>query len=100
MLATLLLALAAGFFGGNGLPYYVAGSTGEGASPSPFRASAAGNVLNGLVLMAVGVTCWHFAHVADHPAAGWPAFAAGAALVGLIHARMWRRDPWRRDTSG
>lgn len=98
MLATLLLAFAAGFFGGNGLPYYTAGSTGEGASPSPFRASAAGNVLNGVALLAIGVVCWHFAHVGDHPAAGWAAFAAGVTLVGLVHARMWRRDPWRRDS--
>lgn len=98
MLATLLLALAAGFLGGNGLPYYTAGSTGEGTSPSPFRRSAAGNVLSGCVLLAAGVTCWHFAHVADHPAAGWPAFAAGVTLVGLIHARVWRNDPWGRDT--
>lgn len=99
MLTTLLLAFAAGFCGGNGLPYYTAGSTGERTSPSPLRASAAGNVLCGCLLLAAAVVCWHFARVPDHPAAGWPAFAAGFALVGLVHAALWRRDPWGREGS-
>ncbi|OIV37028.1 hypothetical protein BIV57_13125 [Mangrovactinospora gilvigrisea] len=98
MLTTLLLAFAAGFCAGNGLPYYTAGSTGEKSSPSPWRESAAGNVLTGSFLLAAAAVCWHYAHVSDHPAAGWPATAVGVVLVGLIHARLWRRDPWHRNT--
>jgi hypothetical protein len=39
MLITIGLAFVAGFFAGNGLPYYAQGSTGDGRHPGPFRDS-------------------------------------------------------------
>jgi len=96
MITTLVLAFTAGFCAGNGLPYYVMGSTGDGVSPSPWRPSAAGNILTGCILLAAGAVSWHYAHVPDHPGAGYAAGAAGVVGVGLIHARLWRRDPWNR----
>lgn len=95
MLTTVLLAFAAGFFAGNGLPYYVAGSTGESGNPGPFKDSAVGNVVTGwTAVFVIAALCWHFAHVADHPLAGYAAAAVGVLVVGLIHARNWRHNPW------
>ncbi|GAA4520153.1 hypothetical protein GCM10023191_096670 [Actinoallomurus oryzae] len=94
MLTTILLALLAGFSGGNGLPYFVAGSTGDGRNPAPFGDSAVTNVLIGCGMFLVAAVCWHFAHTAAHPLAGYAAGAVGVLAVGLIHARTWRHNPW------
>ncbi|WP_433059261.1 hypothetical protein [Dactylosporangium sp. CS-033363] len=95
MLGTVLLSLVAGFFAGNGLPYYLQGSCGEGRNPSPFPDRPSVSVLVGVVAFAVAAVAWHFAEVDAHP---WPALlAAGAGVlaVGLIHARTWRDpNPW------
>ncbi|GAA3293914.1 hypothetical protein [Streptomyces cinereospinus] len=96
MLGTVLLAFAAGFWAGNGLPYYVAGSTGDRTAPSPFRPSAVTNVLTGWLMLLVAGVCWHYADTDAHPLPGHGAAAAGVLLVGLIHARLWRADPWHR----
>jgi hypothetical protein len=96
VLTTLLVAFVAGFFLGNGLPYYVAGSTGEGVNPSPFPKTAPVNVVNGWALMLIGAVAWHFVDVARFPVEAWVAGALGVLAVGLIHARVWREDPWRR----
>jgi hypothetical protein len=96
MITTVVLAFTAGFCAGNGLPYYVMGSVGDGVSPSPLRPSAAGNVVNGVILLGAAAVSWHYAHVSDHPWAGWAAAGVGVLSVGLIHARLWRRDPWGR----
>jgi hypothetical protein len=94
MLGTLVLAFAAGFCAGNGLPYYVTGSTGDSTSPGPFRPSATANVLSGWVLLVAAAVCWHFTDTNAHPLPTYAAAAAGVLLVGLIHARLWRADPW------
>jgi len=96
MLATVLLCLVAGFFVGNGLPYYVAGSTGQAISPSPFPQRPATNVLVGCAAMALGGLLWSLAHVADHRLAAWLGALAGVLIVGLIHSRTWRNNPWHR----
>jgi hypothetical protein len=94
MATTILLAFVAGFCGGNGIPYYVAGSTGDGRSAGPFPESAATNVLSGWLMLVAAVVCWHFAHVAGHPLAGYAGAAVGVLAVGLIHSHTWRNNPW------
>ncbi|HEY2674391.1 MAG TPA: hypothetical protein VGJ07_28990 [Rugosimonospora sp.] len=95
MLITVALALIAGFFVGNGLPYYAQGSTGDGRHPGPFRDSPVASVLSGWGAFVIGAVVWSFAHVHDHPVAGYTAAALGVLLVGLIHTRTWRSpNPW------
>jgi hypothetical protein len=94
VLTTILLALLAGFCVGNGLPYYSLGSTG-GTNPTPFGQSSTVNMTVGWVLFVAAATCWHFAHVAAHPLAGYAAASIGLFAVGLIHARNWHNNPWR-----
>jgi hypothetical protein len=94
MLSTVALAFIAGFFAGNGLPYYVAGSTGEGTNPGPFPDSPVLNVLAGCAGLTIAAICWSAADVHAHALAGWLAALAGVASVGMIHARLWRHDPW------
>jgi hypothetical protein len=92
---TVLLAFVAGFFAGNGLPYYVQGSLGEGRNPSPFPDRPAVAVVTGVGCFLIAGTAWAFAHVAARPGPGWLATAAGVLAVGLVHARTWRdADPW------
>jgi hypothetical protein len=66
MLRTVVLSFIAGFFGGNGLPYYVAGSTGEATNPSPFPDAPIVNVLTGCAGMAIAGACWTAADVSAH----------------------------------
>lgn len=95
VLMTVFLAFVAGFFAGNGLPYFLAGSTGEGGNPAPFGDSAVVNVVVGwTAIFVIAAACWHFARVSDHPLPGYSAAAAGVLVVGLIHARVWRNNPW------
>jgi hypothetical protein len=96
MLVTILCAFVAGFFVGNGLPYYIAGSTGEGTNPSPFSDSASVNVLVGLGALGIGALGWHFADVEHYRRTAYTVAALGILSVGLIHARLWRNDPWRK----
>jgi hypothetical protein len=96
MLPTVLLGFVAGFFAGNGLPYYTEGSIGHGVNPSPFRQSPVANVILGCAAFVVAGIAWAFAHVSRHPLAGYSAAAVGVLVVGLIHARTWRRNPFRR----
>ena len=92
---TVLLAFAAGFFAGNGLPYYLQGSLGEGRNPSPFPDRPAVAVVTGVGCFLIAGAAWAFADVATHPLAGWLAAGAGVLAVGLTHARTWRRaDSW------
>lgn len=93
MLTTVLLALVAGFCAGNGLPYYNLGSIG-GTNPTPFGQSASVNVVVGWVMFVVAAICWRLAHVPSHPMAGYAAAAVGVLAVGLVHARIWRNNPW------
>jgi hypothetical protein len=98
-LATIVLALVAGFFVGNGLPYYVAGSTGEGINPSPFPDTPRVNVLAGCAAVAIGAVAWAFTDAASHPIAAYSSAGLGALVVGLIHAGNWRTNPWRKRAS-
>lgn len=100
MLLTIGLAFVAGFFAGNGLPYYVMGSTGDGRHPGPFPDSPAVAVAVGWSAFVVAAVAWRFADVGDHPFPGWAAAAAGVLAVGLIHTRTWRRtNPWGKRTA-
>ena len=94
MAATIVLAFLAGFCGGNGLPYFVAGSHGDGRNAGPFGDSAAGNVLVGWLMLVGAALLGHVAHVPRHPVEGWAAAAVGVLAVGLIHSRTWRHNPW------
>ncbi|WP_026876387.1 hypothetical protein [Jiangella gansuensis] len=96
MLTTVLLAFVAGFFAGNGLPYYVEGSTGNTINPGPFGDGAVINVVTGWGLFVIAAVAWHFADVPQHPLPGWSAAALGVLAAGLIHARTWRADAWGR----
>ncbi|GAA2395828.1 hypothetical protein [Dactylosporangium salmoneum] len=96
---TVLLALVAGFFAGNGLPYFLQGSLGEGRNPSPFPDHPAVSVATGLGCFLIAGAAWHFADVPAHPWPGRLAAALGLLIVGLIHARTWRDpDPWGKRT--
>ncbi|MFI5909413.1 hypothetical protein [Dactylosporangium sp. NPDC051541] len=100
MFITVLLALVAGFFAGNGLPYYVQGSLGEGRNPSPFPDRPYVNVLVGLLAFIIAGTAWSFANVQAHPAPAWLSAAAGLLVVALIHTRTWRdENPWGKRTA-
>ncbi|MBB5788655.1 hypothetical protein [Jiangella mangrovi] len=96
MILTVLLAFVAGFFAGNGLPYYMEGSTGRTTNPSPFGEGAVVNVLVGWTGLVIAALAWYFADVSSHPWPGWAAAALGVLTVGLIHARAWQADPWNR----
>jgi hypothetical protein len=99
MLVTIVLALVAGFFAGNGLPYYVAGSTGDGMNPSPFPDRPRVNVLVGCAAVAIGAVAWAFTDTTSHPIAAYSSAGLGALAVGLIHSGNWRTNPWRKRAS-
>jgi hypothetical protein len=100
MLTTLALAFVAGFFLGNGLPYYVQGSTGDGHHPGPFRDTPAVSVLVGCFAFAIAAAAWAFAHSSGHPFAAYAAALIGLVTVAMIHTRTWRRpNPWGKRTS-
>lgn len=94
MITTVLLAYLAGFFAGNGLPYYHLGSTGR-TNPTPFVQSATVNVTIGWVAFVIAATCWHYAHIPDHAVLGYAATGVGLLTVGLIHAATGATTPGR-----
>jgi hypothetical protein len=99
MLTTIGLAFVAGFFLGNGLPYYVQGSTGDGRHPGPFPDRAWVSVLVGCVAFATAGIAWHFAGADHHPLPAGAAALVGLLAVALIHTRTWRDpNPWGRRT--
>ncbi|WP_165358547.1 hypothetical protein [Haloactinopolyspora alba] len=93
---TVALAFVAGFMIGNGLPYYLEGSAGRGANPSPFPDSPHAAVAVGTIAIAVGATCAWLADIPARPVAGGVAFGLGWLAVGMIHAGNWTGDPWRK----
>jgi hypothetical protein len=100
MLITIGLAFVAGFFAGNGLPYYAQGSTGDGRHPGPFRDSPMVSVFTGWAGLVIAAVAWSFADVNNHPFPGYAAAALGVLLVGLIHTRTWRSpNPWGKRTA-
>jgi hypothetical protein len=99
MLITVGLAFVAGFFVGNGLPYYAQGSTGDGRNPGPFPDSPLVSVFCGWTAFVVAAVAWHFARVSGHPLPGYTAAALGVLTAGLIHTRTWRSpNPWGKRT--
>lgn len=96
MLITVCLAFAAGFWAGNGLPYYSSGSTGDAVNPGPFGQTAIAKVVIGWLMFVVAGICWYFAGAERQPAPAYAAAAVGVLMVGLIHAVVWRRNPWGR----
>ena len=96
MALTITLAFVAGFFAGNGLPYYTEGSAGRGVNPSPFPNSAVVNVIVGWFALVVAGVSAYFADIPAHPVPGMVAVAAGWLAVGLIHANNWRANPWNK----
>lgn len=96
---TVTLAFVAGFFAGNGLPYFVQGSLGEGRNPSPLPDHPMVSVATGCGAFVIAGIAWSLAHSPAHPLAAGLAGAAGVLAVGLIHARTWRDpDPWGKRT--
>lgn len=89
MLLTIIFGLLAGFFAGNGLPYYAEGSARRDGNPSPFPNSPFVSVIIGWVAFVVAGVFWWLAQVPSHPLAGWISVAVGVLVVGLIHARNW-----------
>ena len=100
MVLTVVLGFVAGFFAGNGIPYYIAGSTGSGVSPSPFRQTPVTNVIVGWIALVIAGVAWMFTDTHAHPLPTYAAAAVGVLAVGLIHARNWGTDPWHRPRAG
>jgi hypothetical protein len=99
MVLTIALAFVAGFFAGNGLPYYTEGSAGRGVNPSPFPDSSVVNVIVGSTALLIAGVAAYVADIPARPVPGVIAAAAGWLTVGLIHARNWQANPWRKRTS-
>jgi hypothetical protein len=91
MVLTVVFGLLAGFFAGNGLPYYAEGSAGRHGNPSPFSKSSVANVIIGWAAFVLAAVFWWLAQVPNNPLAGWISIAIGVLVVGLIHARNWPR---------
>ena len=88
MIVTLALGFVAGFFLGNGIPYYVTGSFGNEHGFFGGK-SAAANVIAGIVAFAIAGACWHFAQ--PKVLGTYLAALLGMACVGLIHTITWNR---------
>ncbi|WP_205856456.1 hypothetical protein, partial [Phytoactinopolyspora endophytica] len=80
MALTILLAFVAGFFAGNGLPYYAEGSTGRRPNPSPFGDGAVVNVVTGTACFAIALVAWSLADVGAYPEPGWTAAVLGVLV--------------------
>jgi hypothetical protein len=99
MLTTIGLAFVAGFFLGNGVPYYAEGSTGEGRHPGPFPDRPWVSVLAGCGAFTIAAIAWHFAGSGGHPFPAYGAALLGLLAVALIHTRTWRDpNPWGKRT--
>jgi uncharacterized membrane protein len=96
MTLTIVAAFVTGFFAGNGLPYYFAGSTGEPRNPSPFADSTTVNVVVGCVALLIAAASACCAGWRAHPLASAAGAWSGVLVVGLIHAHNWRSNPWRK----
>ena len=90
MLGTLIFGFIAGFFVGNGLPYYITGSFAK-EHRSLLGKSAVTNVIGGVALIAIGVICWYFVPIQAHPFGAYSSALIGLLSVGLIHAKDWRK---------
>lgn len=88
MIGTIALGAVAGFFVGNGIPYFVTGSFGW-RHRFLLGESAVANVVAGVAAIGIGALCWHFADAPAHPWAAGVAALVGALAVGLIHAKVW-----------
>ncbi len=89
MIVSILLGFVAGFFAGNGLPYFITGSFAKEHQLLLGGKSAYANVVAGVILFAIAALGWHFADVKDHPAAVYISTLLVVLVVGLIHARDW-----------
>ena len=89
MLESVVMGFVAGFFVGNGLPYFVLGSFAEEHAFLLGR-SARANVLAGWVATMIGGGCWSVIHRDGHIGQALVAASLGALAVGLIHARVWK----------
>ncbi|MGA3150328.1 MAG: hypothetical protein ABSD10_01750 [Candidatus Saccharimonadales bacterium] len=87
MTSVLILGFIAGLLGGNGLPHFVKGITGQ-KYHSPFgkESSAAVNVIWGWINFVVAVLVWHIAPMRQHPRAAFLAVSLGVLAIGLILA--------------
>ena len=89
MVAAILLGFAAGFFAGNGLPYFITGGFAKEHQLLLGGKSAYANVIVGVILFAIAAFSWHFADIKDHSIAVHISALLGVLAVGLIHARNW-----------
>jgi len=89
MLGSILLGFVAGFFAGNGLPYFITGSFAQ-EHQFLLGKSAYTNILAGVVAFAIAALSWHFADLKDHRMAVCASAFLGVVAVGLIHARVWQ----------
>lgn len=90
MWQAVIFGFLAGAFLANGLPHFVAGSTG-GTQWTPFGSSSTVNVLGGWANFVVGTALLSWAHPADHWTAAATAIGVGVLVSGLYHARTWNR---------
>jgi len=106
MPSAVVLAFVAGFFAGNGLPYFVTGSFGWEHRFLLGR-SAVANVIAGTAALTIAAVTAYFVPWHTHPLAAGIAATLGVLAVGLIHAKVWpsgsptpTRDPENRTTAG
>lgn len=96
MILSIAFGFVAGFFVGNGLPYYVHGSFGEEHRFLLGRSPVA-NVLAGCGAMTIGALAWIAIHDDGHTGPALCAVLVGVLVVGLIHARVWKAQGARSD---
>src|SRR5262249_57953086 len=85
MLQTVVLALVAGLFAGNGIPHFVRGITKQ-RYPMVFGNSAIPNLVAGWLSLVVGAALGYAANFNSHPVPGFIAFAVGVLAIGLFYA--------------
>ena len=84
---TLVASFVTGFFGGNGLPYYFAGSIGEGQNPSPFRDGATVNVVIGCGALLIAAASAMFIDWSGHGTASFAGLWLGVVSCTAAQSR-------------
>jgi hypothetical protein len=89
-----IFSFFAGMFGGNGVPHFVKGITGQKhVTPFGRPSSAVVNVLWGWANFVVAGLLIYFGHVHHHLLRSFSLAGLGALVIGLILANVWSKHP-------